>query len=166
MEITKMAKKHKKPSTHEMIVHQKRPPTAAERLISNAKFLAESVMDEPLRITHIPQNSGIYEVDTTIKEYLQTYDQHVASIIGETENNCRLLMLPGCLEVQNYEGEIQPVPFEHSTLVYVVFDPAKYDRDDINIMATQILADAGSTDQAVWDAAVVSSMQPEVINNR
>jgi hypothetical protein len=102
----------------------------------------------------------------TISEYGLLYGHRLASIIGETETgiDCRRLILPGSLEVQRGEEEFELVPFEHKMLVYIVFDPAKHDPDKINIAATQILAAAGSTDQAVWNAAVVSSTLLGVIN--
>jgi hypothetical protein len=162
--MIKMSKKLKNPTAWDVLFGQKQPPTAAERLILNAKRRVESVMGEPVRINRISQDNGISEVNMTISEYRQLYGHRVASIIGETENDCRLLILPYAIQTNNGEGEVQPVPFEHNMLVYVAFDSAKHDHNDINVVATQLLVDAGSADQAVWDAAVVSSTIMEVID--
>ncbi|WP_158044897.1 hypothetical protein [Skermanella pratensis] len=159
-----MSKKLKNPTAWDVLFGQKQPPTAAERLISNARRRVESVMDEPVKITLISQDNSTSEANMTVSEYRQLYGHRIASIIGETENDCRLYILPYAIETDNGEGEAQLLPFECNTLVYVVFDSAKHDPNDINVVATQLLADAGSADQAVWDAAVVSSTLMGVTN--
>jgi hypothetical protein len=129
-------------------------------MMTQARDLARQTMGEIVQITHIPLHEDLEKEELTFEKYREQYG-HLANVIGAMspsgEEEYRTLLLPHPFLATNDEGETWTMPFEYNMLVYVAFDPARHHFEDINETATRMLSVAGSGDQAVWDAAVVSS---------